>query len=253
MRCTHFLAVVTIVTLLSVPSRAHAEPMPAAKDAPVMERYGETSPSPDGIGKTYLGREIAKVMGHQGAAWLDRTERAQEERTADLVAELRRRLKPDAVVADVGAGSGYFSFLLAPLVPRGQVLAEDIDQGMLDIITSKMARHAAGNVRTILGTTTDPKLPAGGVDGVLLVDTYHEWDHPYEMMQAVLRSLKPGGQIFQLEYRAEDPDVPILPHHKMTEAQARKEMEAAGFRWQETIHTLPQQHLLIYQRPADRS
>ncbi len=214
--------------------------------------YGETSASPDGIGKLYMGREIAQVMGHRGAAWLDRPERAEEERTGLLIAELRRRLKPDAVVADIGAGSGYISFQIAPLVPHGQVFAEDIDAEMLKIIARKKATAGSGaeNVRTALGTTTDPGLPDQGVDCVVLVDSYHEWDHPREMMAAILRELKPGGQVIQLEYRAEDPSVQILPHHKMTEAQARKEMEAAGLRWLATLHTLPQQHLLIYVKPG---
>ena len=214
--------------------------------------YQTTSPSPDGIGKVYLGREIAQVMGHQGAPWLDRPERAEEEGTAELIKELRRRLKPDAVIADIGAGSGYYSFRVAPLVPRGAVLAEDIEPEMLTIINQKKARlpsSAAGNVHPLLGTTTDPKLPVGGVDCVLLVDTYHEWDHPREMMTAILRELKPGGMVVQLEYRAEDSTVQILPHHKMTEAQARLEMESVGLRWLETNHTLPQQHMLIYEKP----
>lgn len=213
--------------------------------------YGHVPASPDGIGKTYLGREIAQVMGHQGAGWLDRPEREEEERTDLLIQELARRLqgRPDAVVADIGAGSGYFSLRLAKLVARGRVLAEDIDEEMLRIIERKRLAAKAENVQPLLGTTTDPRLPAGAVDLVLLVDTYHEWDHPREMMAAILRGLKPGGQVIQLEYRAEDPDVPIKPHHKMTVAQARQEMEAAGLVWRETLDTLPQQHLLVFEKP----
>lgn len=236
--------------LLSPPATAFPtdNPIPGAPAA-----YHDVPASSDGIGKVYMGREIAQVMGHQGAEWLDRPERPDEERTDVLIAELRHRLKPDAVVADIGAGSGYFSFQLAPLVPEGQVIAEDIDADMLKIIERKKAAAPAGtgrNVRTDLGTTTDPKLPVAGVDCVLLVDTYHEWDHPQEMMAAIFRALKPHGQVIQLEYRAEDSSVQILPHHKMTEAQARKEMEASGLRWLETKHNLPQQHLLIYEKPA---
>ena len=218
----------------------------AAQDTAV---YTSVTASPDGIGRVYMGREIAQVMGHAGADWLERPSREAEERTDKLVAFLARRLQPDAVVADIGAGSGYFTFRIAPLVPRGKVLAEDIDTDMLKMIAQRKAAAHATNVETILGTTADPKLPEGGVDTVVLVDTYHEWDHPLEMMQAVLRELKPGGQVIQLEYRAEDNSVQILPHHKMTVAQARKEMEAAGLRWLETIDNLPQQHLLIYEKP----
>ena len=210
--------------------------------------YTPTAASPDGIGKVYMGREIAQVMGHAGAGWLERPSREAEERTDKLVEFLARRLKPDAVVADIGAGSGYITFRMAPLVPHGKVLAEDIDTDMLKMIDRRRVAEHHANVETILGTTTDPKLPQGGVDVVVLVDTYHEWDHPLEMMQAVLRELKPGGQVVQLEYRAEDSSVQILPHHKMSVAQARKEMEAAGLHWVETIDELPQQHLLVYEK-----
>ena len=221
----------------------------AAQTPPAAPVYTKTTASPDGIGKVYAGREIAQVMGHSGADWLDRPSRETEERTDKLVAELRHRLKPDAVVADIGAGSGYFTFKLAPLVPQGKVVAEDIDADLLKIVERKKAAAHVGNVVTILGTTTDPELPNGGVDAVLLVDTYHEWDHPFEMMTAVLRELKPGGRVYQVEYRGEDSTVQILPHHKMTVAQARKEMAAAGLRWVETVDDLPQQHLIIYEKP----
>ena len=233
-----------ILSMMSVWSQAPTANVKGAE-------YQETARSPDGIGKVYLGREIAQVMGHQGARWLDRPERAEEERTDELVAELRRRLKPNAVVADIGAGSGYYSFCIAPLVPQGEVLAEDIEPEMLRIIEQKKKASGAlaANVHPLLGTVTDPKLPVNGVDCVVLVDTYHEWDHPYEMMTSILHELKPGGLVVQLEYRAEDPGVQILPHHKMTEAQARREMEAVGLHWLETKHTLPQQHMLIYERP----
>ncbi len=219
--------------------------------------YQTVPPSPDGIGKVYLGREIAKVMGHTGASWLDRPTRQEEERTDLLIAEIARRLKdrPDAVIADIGAGSGYFTQRLAPLVPQGKVLAEDIDPDMLKLIRHKTQRRRATgfikqpNVETILGTTTDPKLPENTVDLALLVDSYHEFDHPREMLAGIVRALKPGGQVFQLEFREEDSTVQILPRHKMSAAQARKEMEAAGLVWKETLDTLPQQHLLIFEKP----
>ena len=221
----------------------------AAAQTPAAPVYTKTTASPDGIGKVYEGREIAQVMGHSGADWLDRPSREAEERTDKLVAELRHRLKPDAVVADIGAGSGYFTFKLAPLVPQGKVVAEDIDADLLKIVERKKAAAHVGNVVTVLGTTTDPELPAGGVDAVLLVDTYHEWDHPFEMMTTILRELKPGGRVYQVEYRGEDSTVQILPHHKMTVAQARKEMAAAGLRWVETVDDLPQQHVIVYEKP----
>ena len=240
-------ALLTVLLTFSV-----ALPLRAEERVAVNDGYVHTKPSPDGTGIVYLGREVAQVMGHTGASWLDRPEREEEERTDLLLADLKRRLaeKPSAVVADIGAGSGYFALRLAEILPRGRILAEDIEEEMLTIIRRKQARLGpkAGNVETVLGTTTDPKLPASGVELVLLVDTYHEWDHPREMMAAIVRALKPGGQIIQLEYRAEDPMVQILPHHKMTVAQARREMEAAGLRWVETRGDLPQQHLLVFEK-----
>ena len=235
----------------AMPTRAEDRPASVAAGA---SNYTRTTPSPDGTGIVYLGREVAQVMGHAGASWLERPERVEEERTDLLLADLRRRLadKPTAVVADIGAGSGYFSLRLAELLPRGRILAEDIEEEMLALIRRKQRAlgKKAGNVETILGTTTDPKLPANGVDLVLLVDTYHEWDHPREMMAAIVRALKPGGRVVQLEYRAEDPTVQILPHHKMSVSQARREMEAAGLRWVETRDELPQQHLLVFEKSS---
>lgn len=234
-------------TLQIFAAAAQAPATDGAKSNP----YSITAASPDGIGKVYMGREIAQVMGHQGAPWLDRPEREEEERIDQLVTELHHLLKPAAVVADIGAGSGYISFRIAPLVPQGKVLAEDIDPEMLKIIAGKKATlpaDQAGRVQTLLGSTTDPGLPKNTVDCVVLVDTYHEWDHPREMMTSIVQALKPGGRVVQLEYREEDPTIQILPHHKMSEAQARREMEAAGLRWVKTIHSLPQQHLLIYEK-----
>ena len=246
---TLLLTLLLAAALAAAPTRAEDRPVSVAAGA---SSYTRTAPSPDGTGIVYLGREVAQVMGHAGASWLERPERVEEERTDLLLADLRRRLadKPTAVVADIGAGSGYFSLRLAELLPRGRILAEDIEEEMLTLIRRKQRAlgKKAANVETILGTTTDPKLPANGVDLVLLVDTYHEWDHPREMMAAIVRALRPGGRIVQLEYRAEDPTVQILPHHKMTVAQARKEMEAAGLRWVETRDELPQQHLLVFEK-----
>ncbi len=235
---------VRLLVVILCAAASHA-PGQAAEPSP----YTQTTPSRDGIGKVYAGREIAQVMGHAGADWLDRPSREAEERTDKLVAELRRRLKPDAVVADIGAGSGYFSLKLSPLVPQGKIIAEDIDADLLKMVEAKKAAAHTANVVTIQGTTVDPKLPFGGMDAVLLVDTYHEWDHPLEMMHAVLRELKPGGRVYQVEYRGEDSTVQILPHHKMTVKQARKEMEAVGLRWVETIDDLPQQHLIVFEKP----
>jgi ubiquinone/menaquinone biosynthesis C-methylase UbiE len=204
--------------------------------------------SADGIGKIYMGREIAQVMGHTGADWLDRPEREKEEAPRKAIEMMQ--LKPTDVVADIGAGSGYFSFLMAERVPKGKVFAQDIQQEMLDLILQRAKEKGVKNVEPILGTVTDPKLPDNSVDVVLFVDSYHEFDHPFEMMTAIVKALKPGGRVVQLEYRGEDPEVPIKPHHKMTEAQARKEMEAVGLKFVENRKGLPRQHMLIFEKPA---
>ncbi len=208
-------------------------------------RY-QTSQSLDGTGKFYMGREIAQVMGHTGAEWLERPEREREERTDVLLGALS--LQKDDVVADIGAGSGYFTFRMAPLVPQGKVLAVDIQPEMLELMNQQKKEAGIANVETVLGDITTPKLPAGTVDLALLVDAYHEFSHPYEMMQHLVKALKPGGRIALVEYRAEDPSVPIRPRHKMTEAQARKEMAAIGLEFVENKKVLPQQHLLIFRK-----
>lgn len=203
---------------------------------------------PNGIGKFFMGREIALVMGHQAADWLERPERQKEERPDLLLPALK--IKPGEAVADIGAGTGFYTRRLAGLVGEtGIVYAVDIQPEMLDQLTNKMAGLNIHNVRPVLGTTTDPKLPEASVDLILLVDVYHEFDFPFEMTQGMTRALKPGGRIVFVEFRGEDPDVPIKVVHKMTEAQVRKEMSAQPhLKWKETIEVLPWQHIIIFQR-----
>lgn len=205
---------------------------------------------PDGIGKFYLGREIAHVMGHHGAAWLERPERQQEELPDKVVGNMG--LKPGDMVADIGAGTGYFVFRMSPLVPQGKVYAVDIQPEMLAIIERRMKDGNINNVIPVQGNETDTKLPPASVDVALLVDAYHEFSYPYEMMESLARSLKPGGRVILIEYRGEDPDVPIKLLHKMTEAQVKKEMNAVGLAWKETKDFLPQQHFLVFTKPAAR-
>jgi ubiquinone/menaquinone biosynthesis C-methylase UbiE len=210
----------------------------------------ETRPprDPSGIGRYYLGRQIAHVMGHEGADWLERSDRREEEGTDLLIKELH--LKPTDVVADLGAGTGFFSFRLAPLVPQGKVLAEDIQPEMIAELNQRKAKNKLTNVQPLLGTATDPRLPAKGVDVVLLVDAYHEFDRPREMGRAIRNALRPGtGRLALVEYRAEDPKVPIKPIHKMSVEQAKKEMSAIGLELVEVRETLPQQHLMLFRRP----
>jgi ubiquinone/menaquinone biosynthesis C-methylase UbiE len=206
-----------------------------------------TNHDPNGIGKFYMGREIAHVMGHQGADWLEREDREQTELPNEVVKQMK--LKPTDVVADIGAGTGYFTFRIAPLVKQGKVLAVDIQPEMLSIIESRKKQFNADNVVTIQGTEMDTKLPVNSVDVVLFVDAYHEFSYPREMMESIVKGLKPGGRVVQIEYRGEDPDVPIKRVHKMTAAQAKKEMAAVGLVWKETKDFLPQQHFIVFEKP----
>ena len=236
------------LALLVLASIAVTVPVRADGAPPGIGVYQQTPPSRDGIGKRYMGREISHVMGHQGARWLERPEREREEGTDLLIAELG--LEPTDIVADIGAGTGYFVFRISPLVPQGQVLAVDIQQEMLDIIESRAA-GTADNVSTVLGTVTDINVPDSSVDLILLVDAYHEFSHPREMGRSMFRALKPGGRVALVEYRAEDPSVAIKPLHKMSQEQAIREMEALGLRWAATSDRLPPQHLMFFTRPAD--
>ncbi len=202
---------------------------------------------PEGIGKFYMGREIAAVMGHQAAGWLERPERNQQEHSEELVNELE--IKPGQVVADIGAGTGYFTRRLAPQVgAAGRVLAVDIQPQMLALLRNNMAWLGITNVVTIQGTAISASLPANAVDLVLMVDVYHEFDFPYEMMRGICDGLRPGGRVVFVEYRAEDPAVPIKPVHKMTEAQVKKEMALMPLEWVETKRNLPWQHVIVFRK-----
>jgi ubiquinone/menaquinone biosynthesis C-methylase UbiE len=207
--------------------------------------YVQIKGTPDGIGISYFGREIAHVMGHLAADWLDRPEREEEEAPQLLIKALN--LKPGMVIADIGAGSGYLSFPMAKFVaPNGKVYAEDIQPEMLDIIRQKAAANGIKNVVPMLGTITDPQLPPKSVDLMILVDVYHEFDHPYEMVTNMVKALKKGGRLVFVEYRGEDSTVPIKALHKMTEAQVRKEMAIFPLAFQKNLNVLPRQHILIF-------
>ncbi len=200
----------------------------------------------DGINKFYLGRQIAQVMGYTGATWLERSEREKEEEPAMLIESLS--IKEGMTVADVGAGSGYHAFRIAPLVGvKGKVLAVDIQQEMLDLMTARAKKEKVTNVETVLGTDMDPKLPQGKVDLIYLVDVYHEFEHPYEMTEKLVAALKPGGRLVFVEFREEDPKVPIKLVHKMSERQVIKEMaEFPVLEHTKTYDKLPWQHAVIF-------
>lgn len=210
--------------------------------------YQRTSPSRDGVGVTYMGREIAEVMDPAGADWLERGARAKEERPDLLLAALP--LRQGMTVADIGAGTGYYSWRISERIgPAGRVFAVDVQPEMLKRLGAEMKRRGVANVTPVLGTATEPRLPDASVDVMVMVDVYHEFEHPKEMLDALVRALKVDGRLVFVEYRAEDAAVPISPHHKMSEVQVRREATAAGLVWKETTETLPWQHVIVFTKP----
>jgi protein-L-isoaspartate O-methyltransferase len=216
---------------------------PAAKP-PVYEK--RKTYDPDGINKFYMGRQIAQVMGYLGAGWLERKEREKEEEPAKLMAALK--LKPTDVVADIGAGSGYYTFRMAKQVPQGKVLAVDIQPEMIDLLKKRIQQTKTANVETIQSGDSDPKLKPDSVDVILLVDVYHEFEFPFEMTAALVKALKKGGRIIFVEFRMEDDSVPIKLVHKMSEKQVIKEMGPHPLEHVATIGTLPWQHVIVFRK-----
>ena len=233
--------------LLAAASALAGTAAQAQKD---MGRYSLVRPSADGIGKTYLGREIAGVMGWQGAAWLEREERQQEERADLLLRELG--LKPGMAVADIGAGTGYYARRMAPLVGSGNsggvVYATDVQPEMMKMLEDGAKKAGLTNIKPILGGLKDVNLPDASIDLALMVDVYHELEYPFEVIESLVRALKPGGHIAYVEYRLEDPRVPIKALHKMSEAQVRKEAANHALVWERTASTLPWQHVVIFRK-----
>ncbi len=194
----------------------------------------------------YMGREIAQTMHYRGAPWLTRDNREEEERCSLLLANLG--LKRGMTVCDMGCGNGYYTLKLAQMVgPEGRVLAVDIQPQMLEMLKERAERAGLENIEPILGEVHDPKLPAGEVDLVLMVDVYHEFSHPEHMLAAIRESLAPGGVVVLTEYRAEDPNVPIHPLHKMSKRQIMKEFTPNGFRLVREFDRLPWQHMMFFQ------
>jgi len=205
--------------------------------------------SEGGTGRFYMGREIADGQhSEHGAEWFERPTRDTEELPSRLLRVLN--LPQSAVVADIGAGTGFMTFRLARIVPSGRVLAVDVDPAMLDTIRVRKEREGVRNVQPILGTPEDPNLPDESVDLALIVSTYHEFSNPREMLDNIYKGLKEGGRIVIVEYRGEDATIPVPSVHRMSEEQIRQEVEASGFRWRETIDILPQQHIVIFERPV---
>lgn len=198
----------------------------------------------NGIGKWYMDREIAYVMGYEGIGWLERSEREKEENVSKLIQNMG--IKTNDTIADIGAGSGYHVFRIAPIANKGMVYAVDIQTEMLMAIENIKQTSKIKNIKTILGSEESVYLPENSVDKILMVDVYHEFSFPIEMITSIKRALKPEGELFLIEYRAEDPNVPIKKIHKMSEKQAVKEMNAAGFKLKRNINNLPWQHCMIF-------
>ena len=235
------LILAQLLTGTATPARA----VDAVTAAPL---YEQRAPSADGIGKRYMGREIAQVMGWQGAAWLEREEREREERTDLLLAELA--LRPAMVVADVGAGTGYIARRMAAQVgPAGIVYAVDVQPEMIRLLQSLAAQAKLVQIKPLLGAVDDVRLPASSLDLAIMVDVYHELEFPREVLASIVRALKPGGRVVFVEYRAEDPRVPIKALHKMSEAQVRREAAALALTWERTAGGLPWQHVVVFRKP----
>jgi len=230
---------------VSAPAVLGQIPAPASPTPPLYEI--RANHDPDGTGKFYLGREIAQVMGPGGIEWLDRPQREEQERPATVLDSLD--LRPGDVVADLGAGSGYFTFRIASKVGKtGKVLAVEIQEAMLNTLRARAAAMKATNVEVVRGSETDPHLPVRGVNLVLLVDVYHELTYPFEVMTKVREALKTRGRVVFVEYRKEDPAVRIKEVHKMSVEQLEKEMNAVGLVRVRTVETLPLQHIVIFEK-----
>lgn len=253
--------ITALIATICLSSTAFATDEPdETSSAPVVideSRY-EKRPDhdPNGIGKFYMGREIAHVMGFgpggQGAAWLERSSREEEERLTLLVKSLQ--LKPSEIVADIGAGSGVISLRMSEQVlPDGKVMAVDVQDEMLKRLKANCKKFGIKNIEPVKGTQYKTGLKPASVDLAIMVDVYHEFEFPYEMMSDIAKSMKPGGRVVLVEYRKEDPTVPIKEVHKMSQVQAKKEVEQAEFRlkWTETIDVLPRQHILIFTKQQE--
>jgi len=214
------------------------------KDSKSKETYTFQKGDPNGIGKWYMGREIAHIMGYQGINWLERSDREKEENTSQLL--MNMNIQPDDTIADVGAGSGYHTFKMAKLASEGFVYAVDIQPEMIQAISVKQSEQQVNNIQTIQGSEKSINLDENSVSKILLVDVYHEFNFPKEMIESMHKSLTSDGKIYLIEYKAEDESIPIKEIHKMSEKQAVKEFKASGFKLEQNIENLPWQHCLIF-------
>ena len=208
------------------------------------EKYIIKGGDPNGINKWYMGRQIAYVMSHWGIDWLERPERQFEENSALLLKNLN--LRSGMQIADIGAGSGYYTSLMSKRIGNGKVYAVDVEPQMILFLNERIKEEKLSNVVTVLGSETSVRLPASSLDMMLLVDVYHEFSFPYEMGQSMYNALKPDGRLVLVEFRSEDETVPIKTIHKMSVAQSVKEFKAVGFKLEKNISNLPWQHCMVF-------
>ena len=208
------------------------------------DRYKIRTGDPNGINKWYMGRQIAQVMSHYGIDWLEREEREREENTSLLLKNLA--VKPGMFIADIGAGSGYHSVLLSKMVGNGKVFAIDVEPEMIAYLNKRIKHEKLSRIVPVLSTEQKVSLAENAIDMMLLVDVYHEFSYPYEMALSMRSALKPGGKLVLVEFRSEDPTIPIKTIHKMSKAQAIKEFKAAGFVFDKNIDNLPWQHCMVF-------
>ena len=208
--------------------------------------YTYKKPSSNGTGKVYMGREIAEIMSFEGLAWLERNSRSKEENTDLAISKLP--ITKNSTVADIGAGSGFYTFRIAPKVPDGKVFAVEIQDNAITYLKKKAQDVNASNVTVIKGAAQSPNLPANSIDLAIMVDVYHELMHPQEFLQAIKMALKPEGKLLLMEYKQEDPEVAIKPEHKMSVRQVTKELKANGYHLVQNGQFMPMQHFLIFEK-----
>lgn len=238
MKISNFVFPVFLVLLLQT-AVAQQQPSP----------YTFKKPSANGTGKVYMGREIAQVMSFEGVEWLERNSRTAEENTNLALASMP--LKSNTVVADIGAGSGFYTFRIATRIPKGKVYAVEIQNDAINHLKKKAFDDGVKNVEVIKGSDTSPNLPANSIDLAFMVDVYHELENPAAYLAAISKALKPNGQLLLLEYKAEDPQIAIKPEHKMSVKQVKKELEASGFKLVKNGKFLPLQHFLLFEKTVE--
>jgi ubiquinone/menaquinone biosynthesis C-methylase UbiE len=242
-----FLAGITSLCSLNNSAQAEQPATLPAKESPYL------TPQTDPPGLTeYKGRQIAVTMHWQGAPWLQRATREEEERASVMREQLG--IKPGLTVCDLGSGDGYHTLWMAEKVgPMGKVYAVDVQQEMLDLLEPRLKAKGHENVKLVLGKYWDPLLPDASQDLILLVDVYHEFSHPEHMLKAMRKALKPEGTMVLVEFRTEDPKVPIKPEHKMSKEQMAKEIPPMGFKLVKEFDELPWQHMMFYQKAEEAS